>query len=146
PEHLSPSASWSLPRTDPRGCRDGGRKPSVSGDDDEGDFLHGPDFGQRGVDVFGLELLVDVVEDLDEGLGEGAAVDDGLLGAADFGGGDELHGLGDLLGILDGFDSGSELAEVALNRGNRGGSGGGRRGRIGRWDLERRDGGAEGER
>jgi hypothetical protein len=40
-----------------------------------------------------------------EGFGEGTGGEDGVLGAADFGGGDELHGRGDLLGVVDGFDA-----------------------------------------
>ncbi|GMN63618.1 hypothetical protein TIFTF001_032707 [Ficus carica] len=54
-------------------------------------------------------------DDLDEGFGEGAAVDDGLLGAADFGGGDELHGFGDLLDVLHGVDSHPQFSEAAAD-------------------------------
>ncbi|GMN20133.1 hypothetical protein TIFTF001_050003, partial [Ficus carica] len=67
------------------------------------------------IDVVVLDAVVYVVDDLDEGFGEGAAVDDGLLGAADFGGGDELHGFGDLLDVLHGVDSHPQFSEAATD-------------------------------
>ena len=118
---------------------------AVASDDDEGDLLNGSDLGERGVDVVRLELFVEVVEDLDEGLGEGAAADDGFLGPADLGGGDELHGLGDLLSVLDRVNAIAELAKAALD----GGGGGGRPGGGGggqRGEAEPRHVGARGER
>lgn len=39
------------------------------------------------------------------------------MGAADFGGGDELHCLGDLLGVFDGVDAVAEVAEAAEDGG-----------------------------
>ncbi|KAG1354095.1 hypothetical protein COCNU_07G002070 [Cocos nucifera] len=53
----------------------------VTGDDDEGDLLDGVDLGEGDVNVLVLELLADIVKDLDDGLREGAATDDGLLSA-----------------------------------------------------------------
>ncbi|KAF3796772.1 hypothetical protein EJ110_NYTH01070 [Nymphaea thermarum] len=88
---------------------------TVAGNDDEGDLPDGADSRERDVDVVGLELLVDVVEDLDESLREGATVHHGLLGSPDLRGRHQLHGLRDLLRVLDGFDSSTELAEAADN-------------------------------
>ncbi|CAN6457560.1 unnamed protein product [Victoria cruziana] len=90
---------------------------TVAGYDDEGDLPDGADGRERGVDVVGLELLVDVVEDLDEGLGEGATVHHGLLCSPDLRGRHQLHGLRDLLRVLDRVDTLAELAEAADNSG-----------------------------
>lgn len=55
-------------------------KATVTHDDDEGNLLDEANLGERDVDVLILELLVDAVEDLDEGLTEEAIANDGLLG------------------------------------------------------------------
>ncbi|GMN72401.1 hypothetical protein TIFTF001_053551 [Ficus carica] len=101
-------------------------------------LLHRPCCREGEIDVVVLEAVVYVVEDLDEGFGEGAAVDDGLLGAADFGGRDELHGFGDLLDVLHGVDSLPQFSEAATDSrwgsakcgldGGAGGDGGGENG------------------
>jgi len=121
---------------------------AIAGDDDEGDLLDGPDLGKGHIDVFGLELLVDVVENLDEGLGEGAGVNHGFLGSPDLGGRYELHGFGDLLRVLDGSDSIPKLAEAALDRVDYPGGGGGCRsgGGLTGGDAQAADGSAKGER
>lgn len=90
----------------------------VIGDDNGGDLVDGADLGEGDLDILVLELL-NLVENLDEGLGVGEATDDGLLGTADHGSGDELHGLGDLLGVLHTVDALSKLVEAAV-RGGRG--------------------------
>ena len=65
--------------------------------------------GVRGqIDVLRLDLLV-----RGQRLREGAGGDDGLLRAPDLGGRHQLHGLRDLLRVLDGVDAGAELAEGA---------------------------------
>ncbi|PON91972.1 hypothetical protein TorRG33x02_123030 [Trema orientale] len=78
---------------------------SVAGDDHKGNLLYGSNICQRHIYVFGLKPLIDVVEDLDESLRKGSAIDDRFLGSADLGGRDKLHGFGYLLGILYGIDS-----------------------------------------
>ena len=88
---------------------------AVAREDDDGDLLHRPCCREGEIDVVRLEAVVYVVEDLDEGFGEGTAVDDGLLGAADFGGGDELHGFGDLLDVLHGVDSLPQFSDAAAD-------------------------------
>jgi hypothetical protein len=42
-------------------------------------------------------------------------LDDGVLGAAELGCGDHFHGLGDLLGILDGFYAIANLFELSCH-------------------------------
>lgn len=75
---------------------------SIAGEDDDGDFPDGSRVYKGEIDVVSLDLLDDEMEKLGEGLGEGAAVDYGFLGSSDFSGGDEFHGFGELLGVLDG--------------------------------------------
>ncbi|GMN71515.1 hypothetical protein TIFTF001_052692 [Ficus carica] len=110
-------------------------------------LLHRPCCREGEIDVVVLEAVIYVVEDLDEGFGEGAAVDDGLLGAADFGGRDELHGFGDLLDVLHGVDSLPQFSEAATDSrwgsakcgldGGAGGDGGGENGQriFFRWSF-----------
>jgi hypothetical protein len=73
-----------------------------------------------------------------EGLLRGLSVDDGLvhglLGAGELGGGDDLHGLGDLLDVADGLEAALDLTESGIVGGlcdKRGGDG---RGAMG-WRL-----------
>ncbi|KAJ8619553.1 hypothetical protein MRB53_028082 [Persea americana] len=99
---------------------------TVAGDNDEGDLLDWADASERDVSVFYLEVFIDVVEDFDEGLREGAAIDDDFLGAMDFGGDDKLRGFSDFLGVLDGVNVFAELAEACVD-GGRGGTGAGER-------------------
>ncbi|CAL9757851.1 unnamed protein product [Musa acuminata subsp. burmannicoides] len=115
---------------------------AVAGDHHEGDLADGADAGEGHVHVLRLQLLVNVVEYLDKGLGEGAATDDGLLGAADLGGRHQLHGLRDLLSVLHGVDAAAELAEAAVDGGGGRRARGGRRGR----GEEEAGGGKEGAR
>ena len=65
-----------------------------------------------------------------EGLLRGLSVDDGLvhglLGAGELGGGDDLHGLGDLLDVADGLEAALDLTESGIVGGlcdERGGDG-----------------------
>mmetsp|Transcript_14435 Transcript_14435/g.28506 ORF Transcript_14435/g.28506 Transcript_14435/m.28506 type:complete len:545 (-) Transcript_14435:28-1662(-) len=91
-------------------------QPAVAGEGDEEHLVDGA-LGEEGrVKVVLLEALDEPPEHLLQGLGEGAGLEHGVLGAAHLGGGDELHGGGDLLGVLDRVDP---LAQL-LDRGHHG--------------------------
>ena len=60
-----------------------------------------------------LVLCLEGHAHLDEGLREGASINNGVLGTADLGGSHQLHGIGDLLGVLDGVIAGLDLLQTS---------------------------------
>ena len=73
---------------------------AVAGDDDECDLVDLA-LGQEGeVGGLGAEAVDEAAEDALEGFGEGTGGEHGVLGATDLGGGHELHGRRDLLGVV----------------------------------------------
>lgn len=67
---------------------------------------------KQGLALGGLEGLgLGLVEDLIGGLAVGLGVGHGALGAGQLGGGDDLHGVGDLLDVADGLEAALDLAE-----------------------------------
>ena len=68
--------------------------------------------GLLGLDRLGLGRLVDLVR----GLTEGSGLVHGTLRASELGGGDDLHGVGDLLDVLDGLEAVLDLAKGGVGR------------------------------
>lgn len=82
---------------------------------------------QQGLLVGALEGLgLSLVEDLVGGGAVDLGVGHGALGAGQLGGGDDLHGLCDLLDVADGLEAGLDLAQGGIA------GGGGRDGAVGR--------------
>ena len=75
-------------------------------------LLDGAILHERGVKVVLLQAHDEASEDLLEGLREGAGLEHSVLGATHLGGSDELHGGGDLLGVLHGTNTVTELLDA----------------------------------
>ena len=87
---------------------------AIAGDDDEGDLVDLA-LGEEGkVEGLAGDAADEAAEDGLQGLGEGTGSEDGVLGTTDLGGGDELHGHGDLLGVLDGGDAVADGCKLAV--------------------------------
>lgn len=78
---------------------------AVTSAHDEERSLDRAHLGERHIDIFTSQLLVDGEQNLDQGLGERARADDGILRAAHLGGGDKLHRIGNLLRVTDRSDA-----------------------------------------
>lgn len=83
----------------------------VGGADDEQGLL------ALGLEGLGLGLVEDLLGDLTVRLGLGH----GALGAGELGGGDDLHGLGDLLNVADGLEAALDFSESRIAGGGIGG-------------------------
>ena len=85
-------------------------EPLVGANDDDVD-IRGLAFAEQRVGVR-VRAGRQTVEHLDHLLGKGSRGEDGILRAPELGGGDHLHGFGDLLGVLDAPGTAFQIAKA----------------------------------
>ena len=78
---------------------------TVTGDTDKGDFVDLTDSEKGEVSSFSTETGDESTEDRLKGLREGTGGEHRVLGTTHLSGGDELHGTGDLFGVVDSGDT-----------------------------------------